>query len=91
MFNALEASISWAPTLLKVDSREWFAGDPNCTGTSLGDIVAELAGPVPGARPCGTLYMILSGQQKLVGYADMEFLTNHLFSLSSGPFLLIVR
>ncbi|KAH7701968.1 hypothetical protein AAVH_30892 [Aphelenchoides avenae] len=90
MFTALEASVSWAPEWLKVDSREWFAGDPTCTGTSLGDTVAEMVGPVPGAQPCGTLYMILSGQQKLFGYADVEFMTNNLFSLCSGPFLLIV-
>lgn len=49
MFNELEVSFPWAPKWLSLDSRDWLAGDPNCTGTPYGDAVPDTAGPVPGA------------------------------------------
>lgn len=91
MLNELELSIPFVPKSLSLDSREWFAGDPNCTGTLFGDGVAELVGTVPEAKPCGTVYMVLSGQQKLFGYIAVESVTHYLFSLSGGPFLLLIR
>lgn len=87
MYSKFKVSLPWVPKWLSLDSREWLAGEPNCTGTHYGDTF----GPVPGAKTCGTLYMILSGQQTLLSFMDVERLTHLLFSFSGGPFLLIVR
>lgn len=90
MFYDSGDAFPWVPQWAKLNSREWLAGDPNCTATYEEEPALDYS------KPCGTLYMILSGQQLLTAqensYYDVRLseVFENLYALSSGPLLLMV-
>lgn len=91
MYHKFGDALSWVPQWVKLNSHEWLAGDRNCT------VAYELGAALGYSKPCGTLYMILSGQQVLIAphnlYDDFTLgeVIENLYAISSGPFLLMVR
>lgn len=91
IFYTFGDGFPWAPQWVKLNSREWLAGDPNCTATYAQEAALGYS------KPCGTLYMILSGQLVLTGHqrSNDDFtlgeLIANVYAISSGPFLLLVR
>lgn len=84
--SELGMSFPWAPLWLNLDSREWLAGDAHCTGSFV-----SYAIPAPGSKPCGSLYMVLSGYQPLFSDITVKTVTHYLFAASGVPLLLMIR
>ncbi|KAH7697964.1 hypothetical protein AAVH_34948, partial [Aphelenchoides avenae] len=68
----------------QLSSKQWLAGDAKC------EVDWVKINPNIGAEYCGTLYMVLTGQQVRVGDVSVKSFITDLFALSGAIFLLIV-
>ncbi|KAH7705746.1 hypothetical protein AAVH_27042 [Aphelenchoides avenae] len=83
-YDLIHQELYGVPRWLQLSSKQWLAGDAKC------EVDWLKVEPDVGPKYCGTLYMVLTGNQVLVVDITVASLINNLFALSGSAFLLIV-